>query len=153
MIRVRFDSYKTKCILPDLPSELLKVAMDDFEKVERDSRYVISMASWHKPRSKNQSGVECAVCFAGAVMAETCKMPTDEIFDPTWEEEDKNNRKFRALNLFRIGQVRNGLWLLGSKYVPSNAPRDRHIVNYDADSQTFKDQMRLLAQELREAGL
>ncbi len=135
------------CKLPDLPSALLRVALDDLEKVERDDRYQVVMTSWHSPRM----GGTCRVCFAGAVMAESCELPPDTYLDPTWSD-DPNNKKFRALNQFREGHVGHGLEILGFP-LPAALSNKREVVSYHSDAQTFKDQMRLLAIELQERGL
>lgn len=54
--------------LPTLPSQLIRLAIDDLKKVMADPSYKVSMASWHWPTI---DGEECAVCLAGAVMAKT----------------------------------------------------------------------------------
>lgn len=56
--------------LPDKPSELILVAMEDFEKIEKNPHYEIYMKHWHFWDEE-----KCHVCFAGAVMANTLKLP------------------------------------------------------------------------------
>lgn len=58
--------------LPEKPSELLKLAMLDLEKVEADPRYRVDMGEWHKPNGR------CSVCLAGSVMAKTLGLPPNK---------------------------------------------------------------------------
>lgn len=55
-------------LLPDKPSELLRLAIADLRSVAKDSRYRVAMSEWHNPTLGRSA---CYVCLAGAVMATT----------------------------------------------------------------------------------
>ena len=54
--------------LPEYPSELLKLALNDIAVVKKSKRYRINTNVWHSPNV-----VTCSVCLAGAVLANTLK--------------------------------------------------------------------------------
>lgn len=57
---------------PKKLSDLIALALGDLMKVERSKkRYVVLMGLWHEPGWGN--GGQCAVCFAGSVMAKTLR--------------------------------------------------------------------------------
>jgi hypothetical protein len=101
--------------LPDKPSELLRVAIDDFQHALKLPNVRINMANWWK--KDKESGV-CEVCLAGAVML---NMPIPEKFFPTTKyilldpgqySEDVRN-KLKALNWLRVGEVLTAFEILG----------------------------------------
>ena len=51
-------------------SDILSIAVDDYEKVLKDDRYVINMETWHTTFSN-----KCHVCLGGCVIAKTLKEP------------------------------------------------------------------------------
>lgn len=96
--------------LPSKPSELLKVALADLEKIEgMPDKYVISFGSrWHSPCSTTDV---CEVCFAGSVMAGTLVAnPNNNIYPDYYDE--KTTRKLKALNDFREGDVHGFLRIM-----------------------------------------
>jgi hypothetical protein len=52
--------------LPELPSDLIEVAVHDLELCRADPRYEINMGAWHRPFDE-----VCHVCLAGSVLAKT----------------------------------------------------------------------------------
>ena len=64
--------------LPDQPSALIRVALDDLKKCMGDPTYEINMAKWHKPLANQGNSALCSVCLAGAVLAQTFKIPASE---------------------------------------------------------------------------
>ena len=52
-------------MLPNLPSELITIALADLALVEAAPRYRVNMGESHAP------GLECSVCFSKALMAKT----------------------------------------------------------------------------------
>jgi hypothetical protein len=108
------------------------------------------MGVWHAP---NYGGSEkCATCFAGAVMAQTCRLPihisdTDQYFDEaTW-------KKFLALDDFRCGAIGSALYHLGVEK-PVDVPEDIQIeAPYRHNPDLFRQSMRDLANLLRSHGL
>ncbi len=91
--------------LPDLPSDLILVALADLEAVERSKRYNINVNEWHKPVRFSNT---CAVCFAGSVIAKTLKTDPTTTVDPFSFDGDTAD-KLSALNSFRQGFIKEGL--------------------------------------------
>ena len=132
-------------------SGLLRVALADFESCEQDPQYTINMCDWHKPNS------HCAVCFAGAVMAQTiglerttsirCYHVLNELFVPLVAQQ------MLALNDLRLG---NALWAWGHLDLPLKdypLPHLSYVVpRYDEDSAGFKQAMRRMADRFEKAG-
>ncbi len=98
-IRVRFP-------LPQRLSAFAKLAMKDLAKVERSSRYIVSMDVWHAAGIREAHPDACVVCLAGAVMAncETLKMDyTLSIASADFSE--RVDLALQALNYLRTGSV------------------------------------------------
>lgn len=108
--------------LPDLPSLLIRVALDDLYKCVQSPDYLIDFSQWYKVRnrnapsdqfSKNKIDLGCFVCFAGAVMAQSLGLSSTykgRMTESTFDEEVWN--KMHALDSFRKGFVETGLkWL------------------------------------------
>ena len=91
--------------LPDLPSELLIVAMEDLEAVERSERYRIDMGDWHSPSSESDDEY-CSVCHAGAVMANSLQAGINRYCVPS-DEVERTKNKLRAINEIREGNIFN----------------------------------------------
>lgn len=133
-----------QCVLPDKPSELIQLALNDVEKVEAQPEYVINMNVWISLRSIPT--LVCAVCFGGAVMTQTCHLqehpPLD---DPLWP-------KFVALNHFRQGHIASGLASLGL-LMPRGCP-DRVVVrDYAIHSTDFENDVARVIRILKSYGL
>lgn len=92
--------------LPRRPSALINLACDDAEKIYNTPGYAINMAEWHRSGIHTSSG-KCEVCFAGAVMAGT--LGAEPKTDCTPQNFGADAQALRALNHFRIGDVRGGL--------------------------------------------
>ena len=56
--------------LPEYPSELLKLALDDLKVIKEDKRYEIDMELFHSPDEKTK---KCLVNLSGAILANTLK--------------------------------------------------------------------------------
>ena len=99
--------------LPDKISALLRVALADVEKCDADPVYVLDMNRWHDP-IKTPAGPVCAVCMAGAVMAQTLKISPDNHATP--EEYGEQAESFLdgelldSLNDIRIGNLAGALY-------------------------------------------
>ena len=134
--------------LPDMPDELINLAIDDLERAEQDPRYRIHMGQWHSPWDGGSSDATCHVCLAGAVMARTLgadpkrtKCPRDYL-DARYGD---TTSKLEALDYFRVGSVSFGL---KSMYVVPEEFREYDIPDYEEDPALFKKAMRELADEL-----
>lgn len=137
--------------LPDKPSELLLLALADLEAVERDPRYRVNMATW----LERVDGV-CYVCFAGAVMAQTCGVG-DSITPRDGDIEDvfgkKVGRKLRALDYFRLGWVDEALDMFGIDQFRVGDDYYTSPRGYREDPEGFKQDMASLAGILQAEGL
>lgn len=104
--------------LPDLPSELITLALGDFDAVCKDDKYVISMGTWHTPEFDESGQVTvCHVCLAGAVMVRYLDVPIGLSFGDNWhistpgecELDAHTIIKLQMLNDLRLGYVRSAL--------------------------------------------
>ena len=171
--------------LPDQPSALIRAALDDLKKCMADPTYVINMATWHKPLSGDQplserdppfgrtNSAECSVCLAGAVLAQTFKMPASEPiaalrpFGESGRPHDPRNPlvqrfandidKLRAIDDFRAGAIYDGLISMG--YSPDDAvPNgmgnlERKMAAFDKDSpEPFFRDMHKIADDFERCG-
>lgn len=138
--------------LPNLPSALLNLALDDLELVEKNPAYTIDMMAWHRPNAKT-----CSVCLAGSVIAVSLgKKPTSNVMIGDLSGSDR--RKLLALNA-----MRSGLPCLALRYLDidkTDAAREYmtsktygSITPYIINKAAFKSELRELAAELEKAGL
>ena len=134
--------------LPDLPSDLISLALNDLECAELDPRYSIRMAQWHCPDRATKT---CGVCFAGSVIAFSLDIPHTQTHGPSRFNDMKIENKLHALDAFRQGFVKLGLITLG---IDNEAFTQRVIIpDYCVDAKAFKQAMRDLAATLKAAGL
>ena len=131
--------------LPDKPSELILLALNDLKKCEADPGYEIGMDEWHQPLYYNV----CEVCFAGAVMAKTLGAEKRISKVPECYKDKNNNNKLRALNYFRIGNVRDGMVLMGLDFPII----EWGVADYRHDPKEFHKDMEALAAYLKRHGL
>lgn len=132
--------------LPDKPSELIRVALEDVRLVEKDDRYIVFMDDWHTTR--NREGA-CHVCLAGAVMAKSLKANVWEYTTPKKYPTDVRSKLF-ALDHFRSGDVNLGLMSMGW---PQKSTRPTRITPYEKDRELFHEDMNELANYLETIGL
>jgi len=90
--------------LPNKLSALLRIAVEDAQKIEKTPGYVLDMSVWHSPANG-----PCAVCLAGSVMALRLRAPVADTVDPedyvtvsVHDEDDEDN------------STRNALWAIDS---------------------------------------
>ncbi len=149
--------------LPDTPSELLTVALDDLKKVERSTRYIVDMEFWHLPTKyaigKYGYNNKCVVCLAGAALAKTLKNDPGMWIDPgnpdtvspvQIGDNPSDAQKVYALDLFREGEVRQAMERLG--YSEFDDLNTRSITPYDENPAQFKRDLRKLARDLMNLG-
>ncbi len=103
--------------LPDKLSALLRVAVADARKIEATPGYVLAMQTWHEPITADDfEGTDdmvgkCAVCMAGAVMAQTFgAAPTDDVVPGDYAAD---RFKLLAIDDMRTGQFGYALRTLG----------------------------------------
>lgn len=120
-------------MLPNLPSALLRLALDDLAKLEANPNYVVNMAVWLG---------NCQACMAGAVMLNSLGV-TEPMMPADFDEYD-TKQKLRAINSFRMGDISDALFQL-SIPLPEGLPRRVAITDYDDDPATFRTDLLSLA--------
>lgn len=140
---------KLKGRLPNKPSALLRLALDDLNKVEKQDGYKVNMASWHTPALAAPATNKCQVCLAGAAMAKSLRGDSDSDLTPT-SYSDRTANKLFAINLFRIGNVGGAFQRLGRSYRKGRT-FDRIIADY-YNKKLFKKDLRKLAMDLAKNG-
>ena len=146
--------------LPDVPSELLALALDDLEAVNADPLYEIDMWIWHIPRGYNHEKhtyTYCAVCFAGAVMAKTLNVPYDQSAMNDQFDKDTNN-KLVGINSFRSNNVARAVREITNNYAASPTLNDLEKTvgvppDVDEDFTGFVAHQRRVVEELKAVGL
>ena len=150
--------YMSPITLPTTASKLIRVALRDLRACEDDDFYVVDMQEWHTP-VYNYDYEVCAVCLAGAVMAQTLGLPDDLEIDDTdlagYGDSVKNG--LHALDFFRIGEIKAGLETLGYDDVRKLSEDWQQYARksgYDqADPEPFHRQMHRLADYFESCGL
>lgn len=102
---------KKKTKLPDKLSDLIRIAVADAKKIEKDSKYIFNMSTWHQPQS-NYDDVshtfvttgKCEVCFAGSIIACTLKAKPNQTVDTSDFDED-TDRKLELIDQIRTGSI------------------------------------------------
>lgn len=143
--------------LPDKPSALLTLALDDLEVIEKDPRYEVVMSRWHEPDPLGRG--KCSVCLAGAVIARSLGGDHLRYLQPDMFSPD-DHHKLRALDGFRAGSYRAALHMLNVGAVATEeAAEELHraglgcYYNYRDSPTGFKERMRMVAAKLGERGL
>lgn len=135
------------CVLPDKPSALIRLALSDMEKtVARGIK--INMTSWI---DFDDEKTVCGVCFAGAVLLETCGVATSLLLSSILIKESKLRRQMWALDAFRNGEIWEGLAHL--RLPIRGLPRYVVVHNYFAGAELFQEDMNSMAAMFEAAGL
>lgn len=143
---------ETPMKLPDKPSELIRLALRDLEKVEQTPGYVVDMASWHVYQHNMDYGcTACCVCFAGAVIAMESGISLHKGLNP-WMFEQSIADKLCTLDDFREGDLRTGLRGMGLE-VPAGVPCRVQVVQYRHSPSAFKSCMKAIADLFEGAGI
>lgn len=128
--------------LPDKLSDLLELAVNDAEAIEKTPGYVLRMGTWHYFERDTNT---CMVCMAGAVMARSLGVERDRSVD-LWAYDKDTTEKLARIDDLRTGITRNyvGLAALTKVFVESRNNSSRR-----ASWATY----RAAVAKLREAGL
>ena len=140
--------------LSKVPSRLIRMALDDLNRIEKLKGYTIAMGSWHDTYLDHVGDVSdpsCHVCLAGTVMASTLGADINSDVEPGSYDEVTKGR-LMALDDFRIGEVGSGFYRMGLDSA-KGSPFDREIPHYGWDRRAFKLHMRRLARDLEKARL
>ena len=142
-------------VLPDRPSLLIALALDDLELARQDPNYEINMADWHVP---NHAKGTCEVCLAGAVLAKTLRIEksTDYI---SLSFTNGNGEKITALDYFRSGYMNEAIdcfvslkGRFGKRYLKHIGKlKEMPVTQYDENPNQFvkdMDEMRLKLESL-----
>ena len=142
--------------LPDKPSALIRLALDDLSNVEGHDDYVVDFDSyWHGADIYPEAEM-CSVCWAGSVIARTLGVPPDVNSSPTMF--DKNTRdKLCALNRFRSGANHSGLLLCGLSQLEALRVNtllvgDEEVPSYEDDPPVFHSHMHWMADQMEAQG-
>ncbi len=142
---------KLKRRLPSTPSKLLRLAVKDLKAIRRRKGYDIKMSIWHDGTDADgNAGTTCSVCMAGAVMANTLKVPRTLNFEP--DNCSPNSSKLYAINYFRTGEIEDALSALGDKYLKKWQKSDKYpniyIRPYNENHLVFFEDMNKLIKDL-----
>lgn len=132
--------------LSGTPSKLIRQALADLEKVEKmPDEYKVNMQFYHERLFDEK----CYVCFAGAVMVGAgCP---HETVHPNHLVDSTSGDRLRALDSFRLGDVSDGLSLMG--YGQYHDFARVKITRYHESPTLFKEEMSALADQLEKQGL
>lgn len=145
--------------LPDTLSGLLRVALDDLEKVEQMPDYTINMSVWHRPYNTLR-GRGCSVCLAGSMLVTRGASKEDNITPHSLGLSRVDTEKLFGVNRLRMGDVCAAYRCLERAGVSQNRltlgqrlDLSREIPSYHIDKQEFKSKLRTLADDLEKAGV
>jgi len=133
--------------LPDKPSELLELAINDALEVEKMPGWELDMHIWLQRFDQNT----CSACLAGSVMLRQLGVAPTRVaslleYGLSLRDEDK----VHAINFLRAGDIATALHLLRL----TNPLEDyRAIAMHHIDRDAFFADLRKLVTDLREAGL
>ena len=133
--------------LPNKPSELLTVALNDLIKTEKDPRYKVDMYTWHDPHLDDNDDGHCFVCLAGSVIAQSLEASPLAYALPGHFDSD-TRQKLVALDYFQQGQTARALGFLG-KWRPFE---QHHQTPYAESPERFKKDMWQLVTDLQQVG-
>ena len=136
--------------LPKKPSALIRLALKDLELCQKSADYKIDMNTFHSPTYTPDN--DCAVCFAGAVMAQSLRAPQSSCLSPS-SYPTGTRHKLYALDLFRRGHIMDGLSVFGINTIKSRAIPAQHVPAWRGTGAAFKKAMRNLASILKRKGL
>ena len=91
-------------VLPDKPSDLVRLALRDMEAAEASPFYVVDQDVWHRPPPPGLADGPCRVNSAGCVMAMTLGADRHKNLRPS-DFDDNVRRKLLAVDFFRVGEV------------------------------------------------
>ena len=140
--------------LPEKLSALILAALKDLQRVRRRKNVAVDMGTWHESLSTGG----CIVCFGGAVMAGTLKVPDSHMAYPE-HFADHTRDRLCALNYLRRGELGDALSVVGAKRpvdfygAPDVAPVFGEGLSSAGRSARFYREMRAVAAWLKERGL
>lgn len=152
--------------LPSRLSDLITVALNDLEMIEKSKKYTVKMDSnFHLFDAVTK---KCEVCFAGAFLAKSCGVTPNysgsnyvsNMFIDHYESSF--TRKIRALDLARYGNISGAFCVLKNQKIDSHNIQklkdsglfdEANVTDYQYDKGYFKSEMRGIAARLKHIGL
>ena len=142
--------------LPDKPSALIRLALEDLKKVEQLPEYHVDMEYWHTYNIQTIAPGKCTVCLGGAVIAQEFDAPVDEdIYPGGWSIDEDSEQKIRALDQFRKGAILDGFDEMKLVYDEESLIANfgyLPICPYRTNKEGFYKDMESLAKDLEEHG-
>jgi hypothetical protein len=146
--------------LPEKLSELLTTAINDLEACEAAEGYTIDMGVWHQWDGGHET---CAVCLAGAVMAQTLEFPQKANADfgnadlgthmAALDVLDDISRGHIAEAVRKHGQLSDGRQLAVTTLAASEPVKWLRDHSYAESAATYKAHLRSVAEHLADMGL
>ena len=140
---------KAKKTLPDKPSELLRLALQDLDVASAAGNVIIDMERWHEARFDG-----CYMCLAGSVMRETLGKSDKDLVSPD-DFTSEVRRKLFAIDSFRTGSVHGGLEYLGYQINIERrqwANRFHDMIDYHEDEQEWRRNMEEMVEAMEAHG-
>lgn len=136
--------------LPEIPSKLIRLALKDLKKVEKDEKYEIDMNYYYEFNNE-----KCSVCLAGAVMVKNLGASELKGSISTYDFGLINHKCLYALNEFRRGNFKEAFGYLNllDEYEKVANKLEREIPEYEGEGINFKKAMYELADDLEKEGL
>jgi len=131
--------------LPNKPSKLINLALNDLRKAQKDKKYKINMGFWRKFDYYDR---RCLVCAAGAVISFSLKNQGDCVEPSDFDTDTRN--KLLSIDLFRRGWVGQALQRMNKE--PGKFFY-REIPAYDKNPRLFFRKLRRLSRDLALKGL
>ena len=146
MLRKILEFFSEK--LPVKPSKLIKLALSDLEKCEKEG-LIIDMAYWLTP-----CGNTYKVCLGGAVMYQTLNMRSKDRDSVPLCTTGKYEDRLRAINLLRQGCLDSAAKNLGFYELTKKCKvyKNIKITEYSINPFLFKTDMLNLASMLEKIG-
>ncbi|MFT5127451.1 MAG: hypothetical protein ACI8W8_001054 [Rhodothermales bacterium] len=146
--------------LPEKLSELLTAAINDLEACESADGYSIDMNVWHQWDGGHQT---CAVCLAGAVMAQSLEFPQKRNADFGNSDLGSNMNALDVLDdisrgriadaVRKHGELSDGRQLAVTTLANSEPGQWLRDHGYAESAETYKAQLRSVAEHLAAMGL
>lgn len=134
--------------LPDKPSELLAIALEDLELCENDPVYVIDMGKFHTP---DESEGKCHVCLAGAILAMRVNIPPSIAWTEAEFEFGVAFAKELSEKIFAIDSLRRGSIRGAESFLNIVIPVNSRTMPYYGEPD-FKPAIRQLITDLAKVG-
>lgn len=133
--------------LSKIPSKAIRQAIKDLIAAEKDNRYRINMAYWHR---SDLGYAKCEVCLAGSVLRRIVNNPELDITPYVFKNKNLVNR-LRGLDHFANGYAQMGLAYFS--YSKTGIDTRYVIPAYETNPEAFKKQLLILADDLEAIGL